>query len=299
MSSAILYLAIVAIWAGFLVPAWIRRPHASRSAQEPEFAAEFGSDAEIDLESSAEADLGGIHVEVSRHIQVSRHEHGDAAWPVSSDQADWGDEAGRSGEAGRRIEVSHDETPARVPVRHHARPFSAGLADHDGVPGYADAAGPGGDAGVRGAEDTGAPPAAGEAGTGRTAGRAGPPSQSRQQMMHARRRMLAILVGLTMLAFAATALGLAGWWICVSPTGILVLYVLLLREIAMAESEMAARRRQAHAAGAARQRAAWQAERAWAASQPEPTAQIIDISSRVGDQLYDQYADATVRAVGD
>ncbi len=31
----------------------------------------------------------------------------------------------------------------------------------------------------------------------------------------------------------------------------------------------------------------------------EPSAQIIDISARVGDQLYDQYADATVRAVGD
>jgi len=28
-------------------------------------------------------------------------------------------------------------------------------------------------------------------------------------------------------------------------------------------------------------------------------AQIIDISGRVSDQLYDQYADAAVRAVGD
>ena len=30
-----------------------------------------------------------------------------------------------------------------------------------------------------------------------------------------------------------------------------------------------------------------------------PSAQIIDISGRIGDQLYDQYADAKVRAVGD
>ena len=30
-----------------------------------------------------------------------------------------------------------------------------------------------------------------------------------------------------------------------------------------------------------------------------PSAQIIDISGRIGDQLYDQYADAEVRAVGD
>ena len=35
------------------------------------------------------------------------------------------------------------------------------------------------------------------------------------------------------------------------------------------------------------------------ASQPQPAAEIIDISARVTDQLYDQYADAAVRAVGD
>ena len=39
--------------------------------------------------------------------------------------------------------------------------------------------------------------------------------------------------------------------------------------------------------------------RAGEASQPQPTAEIIDISARVSDQLYDQYADAAARAVGD
>ena len=36
-------------------------------------------------------------------------------------------------------------------------------------------------------------------------------------------------------------------------------------------------------------------------TEPKPawTAEIIDISARLGDQLYDQYADAAVRAVGD
>ena len=34
-------------------------------------------------------------------------------------------------------------------------------------------------------------------------------------------------------------------------------------------------------------------------SSEEHGAQIIDISARLGDQLYDQYADATIRAVGD
>ena len=37
----------------------------------------------------------------------------------------------------------------------------------------------------------------------------------------------------------------------------------------------------------------------WAAHEPLPHAEIIDISGRVGDQLYDQYADAKLRAVGD
>jgi hypothetical protein len=37
----------------------------------------------------------------------------------------------------------------------------------------------------------------------------------------------------------------------------------------------------------------------WPAHEPLPQAEIIDISAHVGDQLYDQYADAKLRAVGD
>ncbi len=37
----------------------------------------------------------------------------------------------------------------------------------------------------------------------------------------------------------------------------------------------------------------------WAGQHVEATAQVIDIFDRVGDQLYDQYADAAERAVGD
>jgi hypothetical protein len=32
---------------------------------------------------------------------------------------------------------------------------------------------------------------------------------------------------------------------------------------------------------------------------PEPDAEIIDITGRVGEEFYDQYADAKLRAVGD
>src|SRR5262249_2372901 len=170
--------------------------------------------------------------------------------------------------------------------------------------------------------------------------RAHGPSQSRQQMMRTRRRMLTIVASLVFITGAFGAGGFVKWWICVPPVGLLVLYVLLLREIAMADAELA-RKRAAWEARAARdvwRRAhqAWQAERTAAtgptaagsmaagsmaarsmaagpaaagpaaagppAARPaaaRPTAKIIDISSRVGDQLYDQYADAAVRAVGD
>jgi hypothetical protein len=198
VSDSILYLAIVAIWAGFLVPAWVRRPHTSTS--------------EVDART-AEYEAEAAVSDVEPDVRVDAH-------------------SSRPGPAPRR-------------------------------------------------------PAPG-------------PSQSREQMMRARRRMLTILASLVFITAAFVVTGLVRWWICVPPVVLLVLYVLLLREIAMADAELA-RKRAAWQARAARdvwRRAhqAWDAERETAA---EPTAEIIDISSRVGDQLYDQYADAAVRAVGD
>jgi hypothetical protein len=68
------------------------------------------------------------------------------------------------------------------------------------------------------------------------------------------------------------------------------MYLLLLREAARADADRAR---------------AWQevpADYAWEPEPqpvPEPTAEVIDLSARLEDQLYDQYADATMRAVGD
>jgi hypothetical protein len=120
-------------------------------------------------------------------------------------------------------------------------------------------------------------------------------SLPRSRMMQARRRLLTILVLLAAAAAAGTAVRLIPWWTCVAPIGVLVCYFLLLRTAARADAEharrvAAVRAREARIDAAAHRRAA-------VASAPD--AQIIDISSRVGDQLYDQYADATVRAVGD
>jgi hypothetical protein len=120
--------------------------------------------------------------------------------------------------------------------------------------------------------------------------RAAPPLP-RSRVLQARRRLLTMLVTLTAAAAACALLGLTPWWVCVPPAVMLGMYFLLLRETAVADAERAGQRAAEQRAQAARQLA--QAERV------ERSAQVIDISDRLGDQLYDQYADATMRAVGD
>ena len=231
MSSAILYLAIVGIWAGFLVPAWVRRPHNAK----------LDDDLDLGTESSAEQE------EPSHEAEHAASEEPDQ-------------QAGIHAEADGHEQEYRDEVPS-----HPQTPRSGQVAR---------------------------PPA---------------PSvpQSRQQMMRARRRMLKILVAMTLGTAAFAMLGVFKWWICVPPAGMLTLYVLLLREIAMADAELA-HKRQAQAVQAARDARrhamrvrAEQAAEGLGDEDVEPGAQIIDISGRVGDQLYDQYADAAVRAVGD
>jgi hypothetical protein len=119
---------------------------------------------------------------------------------------------------------------------------------------------------------------------------------TRSKVLQARRRLLTLLVLIAAVAGACTAFKLTAWWACIPPAGMLVMYLLLLREAAIADADQARRRYEFEA----RQWEEYERERE-ATWQPDeqPSAEIIDISARVGDQLYDQYADATVRAVGD
>jgi hypothetical protein len=122
------------------------------------------------------------------------------------------------------------------------------------------------------------------------------PPPRRSRVLRARRRLLTMLLLLTAVAGGCTALKLTSWWVCIPPAVLLGGYLLLLREAAVADAEQARWR----AAMEVRFQAARERARAAEmARQAEPSAQIIDISARVGDQLYDQYADATARAVGD
>jgi hypothetical protein len=221
VSSAILYLAIVAIWAFMLVPRWLRRSHTVP-------AADTDAPAETEQQAQAQADP-----------DEDQPEPDTAPIPAVTGP------------------------PADAPERPSA-PASA----------YAEAAA--------------ASPS---------------PSLKRAKVLQARRRLLTTLILLAVAAASCTALKLTSGWVCVPPAGMLGMYLLLLREAALADAENARwRAQQTHAA---RQRALAQAQardearQAWAARTPQPTAQVIDISARLGDQLYDQYADATMRAVGD
>ena len=229
LSSAILYLAIVAIWAIVLVPRWLRPPQASGT-----------------LESNL-------------------------AEPV-----------------------------AASPLEDLAEPEEdTGLGEVQPAPGAQAAGG-----------ERARPPAA----------------ERRERVLQARRRMLVTLTAITAGAVAIALAHLAAPWVVIPPAVMLAGFVLLLREAARVDTERAFEAAWRHdgrtgadaaaAGGPGREQAgpdgSVQAEVASAeAETPDaqpgvpspqagaPSAEIIDISGRVGDQLYDQYADAEVRAVGD
>jgi len=259
-----LYVGIVAIWAGFLIPAWIRRPHAS------------DLDAEADVDPDAQG--GDQRGEPAAHVAEWESEETGAktTGPANSDMG--------------RPEFDSHRAPPRPEYREHVPDYGETARWPDGEP-------------VASQSTTVGQPAADGRSPAAGPSSADGPSQGRQQMLRARRRMLTILVSLSLVTSSFVVLGLVRWWICVPPIGMLALYVLLLREIAMADIELASKRaawaRAAHARAVRDEQVARQRRHAEWAAAAEPSAEIIDISDRVGDQLYDQYADAAVRAVGD
>jgi hypothetical protein len=133
-----------------------------------------------------------------------------------------------------------------------------------------------------------------------------PPAAQRGAVLRARRRMLVMTTALAVGAVAIAVTHMAAWWVVIPPGFMLGGFLVLLREAALIDAERARRfATQVRASGLVRQNAAEGVGAAEGVRSPvaEPvrtwTAEIIDISARLGDQLYDQYADAAVRAVGD
>jgi hypothetical protein len=140
-----------------------------------------------------------------------------------------------------------------------------------------------------------------------------PPVNRRAEVVKARRRLLTTLITLTVIAIALVVTRIDAYWIVIPPTALLGGYLALLRKFAHIDAERArraARIRRAEARAETGQEPAASLPAAPAAAEPElgsapdapeplGGAEIIDISGRIGDQVYDQYSDAANRAVGD
>jgi hypothetical protein len=277
LSSAILLAAIVAIWACALVPRWVRRGH--ESAQEPEAQEEF----EYQDAYPEDSPPGTGEVYATEQAYTTDRVYAEQAYEVETD------EAGITYHAETRYQVEITETAEVTepsePVAHPA------ASDH-------------------GRTRPAARPPAGQPVLSSPANPA-----PRAHALRARRRTLTTLLTLVIVAVGACVLGLADWWVIIPPTVMAGLYLLVLRAAVQAEAENATRRAAAHARVVARSRAAAaaRAERAAAAERErareaaeaemaQPTAEVIDISAlaaQSGDQIYDQYEDATARAIGD
>jgi hypothetical protein len=249
LSSAILYFAIVAIWAGILMPRWLRpSAHRHRAEEEQHEAAA--------PEAMATFAQPGLEAEDHEHAAARMAENDEHAAARAAEDDEYA--AARAAEDDERAAARAAEDDERAAAR------AAGIA-----------------------------------------------AARRANILRARRRMLTTLVLLTLGAFGIAVTRVAAWWVVVPPGVLLAGFLLLLREAA--RSDAARTRRQAHDAEATQQsppaarpaepeafeRIASTPEAPQPEAEPTPSAEIIDISARVNDQVYDQYTDAAERAVGD
>jgi hypothetical protein len=267
LSGTILYLAIVAIWVCILVPRWMRRSHPAALLQDTVLQDTASHD---DAIGSAGADAFSADRQSGTRVDTSVT----VASATLTETSHW--------TAGDEPEIEHE--PPVPPAPDYAESLTVTT---ESVTYTAESPGP---------EPARQPQAAAS------------PALTRAHVLQARRRLLSTLLALAGIAVTFTVIGLARWWVCVPPAIMLGCYLPLLRQAALADVENHSRRQEAFRAQLARERAralraaeaAQSAHAAWVApAGPEPQAQIIDISARVADQLYDQYADAAVRAVGD
>ena len=331
MSSAILYVAIVAIWIGVLVPRWLRHD-TSRSGTTGlrRFSRHFGGSGEADDRERAGFDPEGrprytsfvppaptghtpeSHPESEIHHEekVSSVVSGNRESMAQLYEADAPVSAG-NGSAGNRPVRSYGWSAEEVTQheqidRNSPRPAPA----RDAAPGPGARQAPRAPHGPQ--ASAGGDPYAQDRDDERAAyyGDEAEEAERRAGMVRSRRRMLWMLVALTAVGIGLVVAQLSSWWIVIPPLVLLAGYMLLLREAAQADAE-ARERREAERDVADRIPPARPAEptpaTATATGSPSvatpyetgPRADIIDLSERVGDQLYDQYADAKLRAVGD
>lgn len=251
MSSAILYLAIIAIWAGVLIPRWLKR----------------------DGSKSASADL---NQQTADHHTLDRDDEPVVEPPIEP-EADLVDRAEITAESTLAADATttYLSAPTVAPPAPNAKDADLDYDEEDDT-----------EDGFHSAEPV-----------------------TREKILSARRRMLLMLITLTVAAVGISLIHLAAWWVTIPPLLMLGGYIMLLREARRADAEhamLAAAARHDEAIYRAEQRRQREEERRRTAEKLrreaellEPTARIFDISERVRDEFYDQYADAEQRAVGD
>jgi hypothetical protein len=313
LSSAILYLAIVAIWACVLVPRWLRRSHAAPS--DTELLSDQNEAYQAEYEPSEEfAPSGPGEEDAAAYADPLAWE--DPAAPGAPENADAGSYTVTASYSSYSAEVTYSaETADSGEPLETAGPDgyveTGDSGEYAGTRGPGEYAETGGTGRYTGHPASGAPVAPGvpvahgdpSAGHRHPQAPARPPGPS-PHVLQARRRTLTMIIAVTIAAMGAALIGLVPWWTSVPPFLILGMYLLLLREAAHADAERAhswaeaqARAAAAHAAHLARERA-----REAQMAPPPQTAEIINISALAAearDQPYDQYADAEIRAVGD
>jgi hypothetical protein len=233
LSSAILYVAIVAIWAGVLIPRWLRRDSAASERY------------------SEDLSTGEAHAEPDAEPAPPPRRHQERVAPRAPARSE-----------------------ARPEARSEARPEARSEARPEARP------------------EVRAEPPDGE-----------PRDGEHKKILAARRRLLYMLLVLAIGSGALAFTKMAAWWVMVPPTIMLLGYMGLLREAAKADAErreLARTRATAAAAVAARRETA--PAPVPAPAPPASDAEVIDISASVtsaGQEFFDQYADAKLRAVGD
>jgi hypothetical protein len=301
VSSAILYVAIVAIWIGVLVPRWLRHDNSHTGPVGlRRFSRHFGGTRHSGApESRAGFDPGGhprhtsfVPAEPEAHASSSHSELGiDHEGQASLPPAQVPSYGWSAGDVARQERLTGNSLN---PGTTHA----TGRAQAPEPP--ADGYGPQAPHGTeRDRHEGSLPPAPYYRDDEEDAER-------RARMVRGRRRMLWLLLVLSAVGIGLAYLQFAAWWIMIPPVVLLCGYLLLLREAAQADAEAreqagpAAPARRADETGrGAQPTPATAAPAAPAAHETGPHADIIDISDKVSDQLYDQYADAKLRAVGD
>lgn len=323
MSSAILYVAIVAIWIGVLVPRWLRHDSSqSRPAGLRRFSLRLGGSRHTDDRERAGFDPDG-RPRYTSFVPPAPDQHTPESHPESEIHHEEKVSSVTSGNRESMAQLYEADAPVSArsygPVRSYG--WSAEeVTQHERIQRNIPRPAP-----ARDAAPAPSAPHAPRAPHARRTPAAGAPgvqdrddepadyyddeteeAERRAGMVRSRRRMLWMLVALTAVGIGLVVAHLSSWWIVIPPLVLLAGYMLLLREAAQADAEARERReaerdvadRIPHARPAEPVTATGSASVA-APYETGPRADVIDLSEHVGDQLYDQYADAKLRAVGD